>query len=171
MSLRSNMEFKARLVDLAAAREIARRCGEYQATERQTDTYFAAASGRLKLREIAGRGSWLIGYARGDDVSSRRSDYRLVEIADAVGVRETLTAALGVRATVRKVREIYLNRNVRIHLDCVEGLGEFLEFEAVLSGRDEEPEGRRQVEELIELFSATIGEPIAVGYADFLSGE
>jgi len=171
MSLRSNVEFKARLIDLAAAREIARGCGQYFATERQTDTYFTAASGRLKLREIEGRGCWLIGYARVDDVASRRSDYRLVAIADAAGVRETLAAALGVRATVRKEREIYLDHNVRIHLDCVEGLGEFLEFEAVLSGLDEESAGRRHVGDLIERFHATLGEPIAVGYADLLSGD
>jgi adenylate cyclase class IV len=41
-------------------------------------------------------------------------------------------AALGSRGEVGKRREVWHWFNVRIHLDEVEGLGSFVEFEAVL---------------------------------------
>lgn len=169
MSLRCNIEFKARLVDFDRAVAIARRCADiHLGAERQIDTYFVAARGRLKLREIEGRGAWLIGYERSNDDGTRGSDYRLVEIADPANLRATLSTALGVLVTVRKVREIYLDRNVRIHLDRVEGLGEFLEFEAVLTGAHEDVEGRRRVDALRDAFAAVLGEPIATSYSDLL---
>jgi adenylate cyclase class IV len=42
-------------------------------------------------------------------------------------------------------REIYLYHNVRIHLDEVEDLGTFLEFEAVLGPNVDDALGRAQV--------------------------
>ena len=58
-----------------------------------------------------------------------------------------LRAAMGIVNVVRKRREIYLWQNVRIHLDDVEGLGQFLEFEAVLSPEIDEAAGRRQLQD------------------------
>ena len=77
---------------------------------------------------------------------------------------------LAVRIVVRKVRELYILGNVRIHLDQVEGLGSFLEFEALVSPRQNEQECRKQVADLKRSFSTVIGETIAVGYADLLEG-
>ena len=45
-----------------------------------------------------------------------------------------LARILGVHRVVRKTRQILLVDNVRIHLDEVEGLGTFLELEAVFDG-------------------------------------
>ena len=45
-----------------------------------------------------------------------------------------LSELLGVHRVVRKRREIALYENVRIHLDEVEGLGTFVELEAVWDG-------------------------------------
>lgn len=170
MSLRRNIEFKVGLANFAAAREIAERIAtERLGVELQTDTYFRVPHGRLKLREISGRGAWLVGYVRDDRPDTRGSDYRLVEVADAGALKETLTTALGVRVVVRKVREIFLHKNVRIHLDQVEGLGAFLEFEAVLRpGNDEEVNGHALLRWLIGEFAAALGEPISASYSDLL---
>jgi predicted adenylyl cyclase CyaB len=46
-------------------------------------------------------------------------------------LRTLLTESLGVQATVTKRRRLFLWRSVRIHLDDVEGLGAFIELEAV----------------------------------------
>ncbi len=47
-------------------------------------------------------------------------------------------AGLALRGEVRKRRELLMYHNVRIHLDDVQGLGTFLEFEAVVSPSDSE---------------------------------
>ena len=53
-------------------------------------------------------------------------------VADVSTLRAALSAVLGVRGVVLKRRELLIWQNVRIHLDDVESLGSFLEFEAVL---------------------------------------
>jgi adenylate cyclase, class 2 len=169
MPPRRNIEFKARLVDQAAARRIAAAVATSSlGVEQQTDTYFFAANGRLKLREIEGRGAWLVGYERADGEGSRGSDYRLIPIPEPVDFKAALATTLGVRVVVRKRREIYLVDNVRIHLDQVEGLGEFLEFEAVLDAAMDDMHGHAQVARLTSQFRETLGEPTSTGYADLL---
>ena len=65
------------------------------------------------------------------DVGGR---FRIVPVADAARLKELLARILGVHRVVRKTRQILLVDNVRIHLDEVEGLGTFLELEAVFDG-------------------------------------
>ncbi len=132
---KANVEFKARCADLAAAR----RRAEAVATERvgldhQVDTYFATRSGRLKLRESSLSGAQLVPYLRPDLPGPRRSDYRIIPVDDAAGTKRLLAEILGVECVVEKEREILLYQNVRIHLDRVKGLGDFLELEAVFDG-------------------------------------
>ncbi|HWT23756.1 MAG TPA: cytidine deaminase [Solirubrobacteraceae bacterium] len=98
---------------------------------RQRDTYFAVPRGRLKLREEEPGGATLIAYARPDAAAERVSDYRLVPVPDAGALRAALAETCGVRVEVRKRRRLLLWETVRIHLDDVEGLGGFLELEAV----------------------------------------
>ena len=131
-----NIELKARLPSLAAAREIAAALATSgPERQHQIDTYFACAQGRFKLREIDGQTAQLVAYARPNGSHPRASDYRLVPVADAAALKAALADALGVQVVVEKQREIYLHHNVRIHLDEVLGLGTFLEFEAVLDQR------------------------------------
>ncbi|MCB9701357.1 MAG: class IV adenylate cyclase [Myxococcales bacterium] len=169
--MRANLEIKARCPDRAAARAGALALGAAPAgLERQRDTFFHSASGRLKLREIEGERAWLIGYHRSDRSEARRSRYTLVEIGDPAGLREALAATLGIRGEVVKVREILLWRNVRIHLDEVVGLGSCLEFEAVLGERPGEDEAASadSLVRLCEAMAVAEGDRIAVAYADLL---
>ena len=87
--------------------------------------------GRLKLREEEPGGARLISYRRPDAADERVSDYRLVPVADPDGLRAALAETCGVRVEVVKRRRLLLWETVRIHLDEVEGLGSFLELEAV----------------------------------------
>jgi adenylate cyclase class 2 len=138
MEAGANVEVKVRCVDLPAAREAALRLGARPlADESQVDTYFATRTGRLKLREIDGARAELIPYLREDVAGARRSDYRVIPVADGAGTRRLLAQLLGVHRVVRKRREVLLWRNVRIHLDRVESLGDFLELEAVFDGSAE----------------------------------
>jgi len=133
--LRANVELKARIDDRAAAIEIARSLGaEDRGEERQEDTYFSLGRYRLKLRESSTGKHWLIGYSRPDGPDARKSQYRLSPVKDPSGTRLLMAKQWGVKVVVRKWRHLLLwEGRVRIHLDRVETLGDFLEFEAVLS--------------------------------------
>jgi predicted adenylyl cyclase CyaB len=78
---------------------------------------------------------------------------------------------LGVRGVVDKQREIYLHKNVRIHLDRVSGLGAFLEFEAVLGGEYDEAASAKFVQELRARFAIDDSDLVDVSYGDLLASE
>jgi len=130
-----NVEIKARVEDLDALRVRAERLATQRVgLDRQVDTYFRVPGGRLKLRESSLSGGQLVPYLRPDEPGARRSDYLVVPVADAARLKELLARILGVQRVVRKTRQILLVDNVRVHLDEVEGLGTFLELEAVFDG-------------------------------------
>jgi adenylate cyclase class 2 len=97
----------------------------------QRDTYFNTTQGRLKLREQRPGRCQLIHYHRADQTEGRESRYQILAVTEAGLIRDFLTDSLGVRVTVTKRRRLFLWRSVRIHLDDVEGLGCFIEFEAL----------------------------------------
>jgi predicted adenylyl cyclase CyaB len=132
--LRANVELKARLDDPAAAVAVCRRLGAAdQGEERQTDTYFSLGRYRLKLRESTTGRHWLIGYSRPDRAEARKSQYRLTPVPNPAALKATLARQWGIKAVVSKRRRVFLwEGRVRIHVDDVEGLGTYLEFEAVL---------------------------------------
>jgi homotetrameric cytidine deaminase len=146
---RRNVELKAIDPDPARTLERALAAGaEDRGTMRQRDTYFGVRSGRLKLREEEPGGATLIGYERPDDAAERVSSYRLVPVPDPDALRAALELADGIRVVVAKTRRLLLWETVRIHLDDVEGLGSFVELEAVADrGSDLERE-RAQVAHL-----------------------
>jgi predicted adenylyl cyclase CyaB len=166
---RRNLELKARHADLMAARAAALGLGARPASiEEQTDTYFRAANGRLKLREIAGQSAVLIFYDRPDERSARLSGYLLVPVPEPALLKSALTAALGVRSVVCKRREILLWHNIRIHLDEVAALGTFVEFEAVLGKGDDESAAAARLEELAAVLKIRAADQLAASYADLL---
>jgi homotetrameric cytidine deaminase len=127
-----NVELKARDPDPGRTLELALALGAEDRGEiAQRDTYFAGVRGRLKLREQDPGESELIQYSRADEASPRPSEYRVVPVSDADALRAGLHAALGTLVVVEKRRRLLLWEGVRIHLDEVEGLGSFLELEAV----------------------------------------
>lgn len=171
----ANMELKARLRSPAAAEAVARRRGRFAAELQQVDTYFAIPPerGRLKLRETDGRQAELIAYARPDEAAARRSDYRRLPLAPetATELKAALSAAVGLRQVVSKRRRLYLAGDMRIHLDEVEGLGAFVEFEAVLDQpgeRLDESTGRQRIAELVAAFEIGHADRIRQSYCDLM---
>jgi predicted adenylyl cyclase CyaB len=163
------VEIKARLNDPDGAERVARRLSGSAAPEvlEQVDTYFAVPAGRLKLREMEGRAE-LIYYRRGDSTGPSPSDYLIAPITSAEALKEVLGACLGIGAVVRKIRRLYIWNSVRIHLDMVEGLGSFIEFEAVLSEGDPAEHGYRAVRRLMTEFAIDEEDLIAGSYSDLV---
>ena len=167
---RRNIELKARYADLDRARAVARQLGATsQGILRQTDTYFKVANGRLKLREIEGAGSELIWYHRPNDTAARSSDYTLYPIPDVSTFKPMLAGALGVWCVVRKQRDLYLWKNVRIHLDAVDQLGSFMEFEAVISETEAERDAYERLADLADQFGIRDADRIADSYSNLLA--
>jgi homotetrameric cytidine deaminase len=168
-----NVELKARDPDPARTLERALSLGAEQIGEiRQRDTYFAAARGRLKLREQETDGpplfDELIEYSRPDSTDARTSTYRRVPVADAAPLRDALDAAYGTVATVTKRRRLLLWEGVRIHLDEVEGLGSFLELEAVADQDSDLGAEHEQVERLRGELGVEDANLVATSYADLV---
>ena len=105
----TNVEIKARVRDVARQRAAAERLadGAPEALQ-QLDTFFHVPHGRLKLREFGTGAGELIRYDRPDRAGPKESSYSIAPTDVPKAVRETLTAALGVRGVVRKRRWVYL---------------------------------------------------------------
>ncbi|HWB20204.1 MAG TPA: class IV adenylate cyclase [Phycisphaerales bacterium] len=162
-----NIEFKAELRNMDAAREQCRLLGaERLGVLQQKDTYFRLTDGRLKRRECPHQPTEWIFYHRGDRVTPRMSNFTI--LTDLQARRRWGTASLREWLIVNKTRELWMLDNVRIHLDEVEGLGQYIEFEAVISKLHDVQECHMVIAHLREAFAPVLGEPLAVSYSDLL---
>jgi adenylate cyclase, class 2 len=164
-----NIEIKARCSDPDSIREYLRSHEAiFMGLDKQTDTYFKAVTGRLKLREGNIENN-LIYYKRENTAGPKSSHFQLIKIADAAALREVLTQSMGVLVQVIKNREIYYIDNVKFHIDEVPGLGNFVEIEAgnILADLSEE-----KLQEQCDHYCAALGirkqDMIAVSYSDML---
>ena len=121
-----------------------------------------------KLRALAPDRGQLVYYDREDAPGPRQSKYVLSPTADPASLESLLTASLGVRGVVTKVRYLYMVGNTRIHLDQVEGLGDFLELESVLGPGHSAGDGERAVSELMDRLGVADDDLIDVAYIDLL---
>ena len=168
---RRNIELKARDADPARSLATCQSLGaDDQGVLLQSDTYFRILNGRLKLREQEGATPHLIAYERSDEVGQRESRYWLVEVADAEGIKAALSAALGIRIVVAKRRRLFLWRSVRIHLDEVDGLGNFIELEAVAPPDSDLSCEEARVQTLRQAFEIDDADLIGVSYSDLALG-
>jgi predicted adenylyl cyclase CyaB len=165
----SNIEIKARVDALEALTDRVRRLSDASAQHlRQDDTFFHCAHGRLKLRDFGnGRGE-LIAYDRPDQAGPKASHYRISETDDPDGLRAALSDALGVLGRVCKERQVIMVGRTRVHLDRVEGLGEFMELEVVLADDESPEDGQAEAETLMSELGIGSGDLIEGAYLDLL---
>ena len=142
-------------------------------TLEQSDVYFPVAAGRLKLRANVAEGAVsaeLIQYQRPDDSGARISTYRRVPIAPEMSavLEQALSDSLGVLARVRKVRTVAVWESTRIHLDEVDGLGQFVELETVLGDSLSAESGRAEFEDAVEWLGLASLESVPGSYSDLM---
>jgi homotetrameric cytidine deaminase len=171
MQARRNVELKARDADPDATLAAALGHGaEDRGVLNQRDTYFGAGEGRLKLRE-EDDGAMLIAYARADAATARMSAYHLSPVPDPASAKAALEAALGITVVVAKRRRLLLWQDVRIHLDEVEGLGRWIELEAVASPDSDLTNEHARVAELRTVLGIEDARITPRGYAAMLLAE
>ncbi len=162
-----NIEIKARIdsVNTLLPRAQAVSGGRPE-TIHQDDTFFRVPHGRLKLREFADGSAELIHYHRPDSGEARASDYVRVPVPDAAALREALARGCGLLGRVRKERVLLLVSDggftTRIHLDRVEGLGDFMELEVMLQDGQSDADGADVAGRLMQA--------LGLGYAERISG-
>lgn len=164
-----NIEFKAHCRDHDRLRDLARNAGaEYTATLQQRDTYFRVKEGRLKLREIESSGAELIRYQRDNAAGPRESNYTVTKVRLPFIRLWWLKLRHGILVAVVKRRDLWLWRGVRIHIDSVEGLGDFMELEAVVSDIGDAEEAHRRCNELKSLLEIRDEDLVSISYSDMM---
>ena len=162
-----NVEIKARIAGVAELAPHAARLADSGPTFiDQDDTFFACPNGRLKLRDQFAAGAELIFYRRADQSGPKESFYLRVPVSDPNAMRELLRTAHGEVGRVRKRRMLFLVGRTRIHLDSVQGLGEFLELEVVLQEGESVAQGVGEAQEIMAQLGVTAQQLIQGAYVD-----
>lgn len=165
----SNIEIKARVRDFSAIKARAESLSDTPVEIiPQEDTFFHTPQGRLKLRVLAPDRGQLIYYTRPDQEEPKRSEYYLSHTSDPENLKHVLALAYGIRGVVRKTRYLYMAGQTRIHLDDVEGLGQFMELEVALQEGQSDAEGQSIAEELMASLGVQSGDLLERAYMDLL---
>jgi predicted adenylyl cyclase CyaB len=166
---RRNVEIKARVADLAALeRRAAAMADQGPFDIAQDDTFFNCPTGRLKLRELTPDRGELIHYERPDQGGPKLSKFVIAPTSDPAALREALTRAWGTAGRVLKKRRLYLAGSTRIHLDCVAGLGDFLELEVVLDASQAVADGEVEARRIMAALGIAAGDLVSGAYLDLL---
>jgi adenylate cyclase len=167
-----NIEIKAHIDSIAALEpRVAALARHGPELIEQDDTFFHCPHGRLKLRTFAdGRGE-LIAYDRPDELAPKPSSYSIVPVADPATLRATLARALGEAGRVKKQRLLFLVGRTRMHLDHVDGLGEYLELEVVLRDGEAAASGVDEAYSLLMQLGVQPASLIAGAYIDLLDAQ
>ncbi|MFZ4591434.1 MAG: class IV adenylate cyclase [Ignavibacteria bacterium] len=167
--MKKNLEIKVKLSDPRKTRKlvqlICKGKSPIRQTQAQDDIYYSVNKGRLKLRIINGKTGNLIHYFRSNESSKRVSNYTISETNTPKELNSTLSALHGILIKVKKVREITIIDNVRIHIDKVIGLGKYLEIEIIFNSIKE---ARKRMESLIDILELDEKKFINVSYSDLL---
>lgn len=165
----SNIEIKARARNFAEIRRRAEAISDRPVEViPQEDTFFNVEHGRLKLRILAPGYGQIIYYERPDQDGPKRSDYQIAEISDPENLKHVLELAYGIRGVVNKTRYLFLVGQTRIHLDDVQGLGQFMELEVVMHDGQSDAEGQAIAEDLMHRLGMPEADLLEGAYMDLL---
>lgn len=162
-----NLEIKAKYEDHKKLQKLLKQVGAHLVMRsRQVDTYFAVPHGRLKLREYGAASAELVFYERGERSIRRWSDYYVYHCENPLGMKAFLKKVFSVLVVVDKQRILYRYKNVKIHVDRVRRLGNFMEIEVEVT------KGRKQARQLLETLLRLLQIPkkdfIKQSYSDLL---
>lgn len=141
---------------------------EYQFIHYQKDIYFDVPHGRLKIRVEEEQRPELIRYRRADQPEARLSQFSIEKLDNVSATLRELQTRFGIDGQVEKWRELYLFRNVRIHVDNVVRLGWFVEFESQISRKFPEKLAQSNLEEIEEYLQTYLVYPQSMSYIDLI---
>jgi predicted adenylyl cyclase CyaB len=136
---------------------------------RQEDFFFNCDNGRLKLRVFSPQKGELIFYNRKNESGPKTSEYFITGTNEPDRLLEVLGKSYGIYGIVRKTRKLFLIGRTRVHIDNVEHLGDFLEFEVVLSENENANTGKIEAHCLMDQFGIKNDNLIECAYVDLLN--
>jgi predicted adenylyl cyclase CyaB len=168
-----NIEIKARAQHFDQLRERAAQLAtDAPLIFRQQDFFYDVPRGRLKLRQFDdGTPAELIFYQRDDRDGPKASYYTRSPVTNPEAMHALLATALTTRGIVSKERHVYLSGRTRIHLDRVDGLGDFVELEVVLAQDDDEEGGHAEARAMFQSLGVSEADLVPVAYVDLLNAE
>lgn len=172
-SERTIVELKAKVDNLESMRSKLKALGaQHTGAFHHIDTYFMVPIGRLKLRQIGSEKTELIYYERANISKPKRSDVFVLEISENKTITALLKRILKVKVTVKKTREIYWYQKAQIHLDTVDSLGSYVEFERkTLNTHRETKRNAHLLEQLMETLGINPEDLEELSYSDLVSLE
>src|SRR5690606_4848377 len=123
-------------------------------------------TGRLKLRMFSESSGELIFYRRPDPAGPKESFYIRSPAPDPASPRQSLGLAYGETGRVIKRRTLYLVGRTGVHLDRVEGLGDFIELEVVLDEGESIDSGTKEAQSLMAALGIGASQLIEGAYVD-----
>jgi predicted adenylyl cyclase CyaB len=162
-----NLEMKAVFPDLHRAAVIAKNLGARdKGMLHQKDIYFDIPRGKLKLRILNKNSCELIAYSRPNRKGGRYSTYQILPVRDSASAERFYASIFNTRVIVKKKRRLFLYKNARIHLDKVEQLGNFIEFEVVVT--QGKKQARKLFQALVDAFGIKDSQTIEGSYGDMI---
>jgi adenylate cyclase, class 2 len=168
--MRQNYEIKAKIFNYDVAKWKAQSFikkfkDKHHDVQYQKDIYYKVKDKRLKLRIINEEYGNLILYSKYDKYNKKISKYLIAEVTNPFELEEILRNFFKVLIVVNKRREIFIAENIRIHIDKVKGLGNFIEFEVIYNSFNS---AKKIMQELIEYFELVEDGFIKNSYSDLL---
>lgn len=165
-----NIEIKARLKNREAVVDLLKQrtktAGELIL---QHDVFFKCLDGRLKLRIFNETSGELIFYKRANQDGPKQSQYWISKTEEPLKLRELMKSALGIHGEVKKRRLLFLIAQTRVHIDDVEGLGDYLELEVVLTAGQDTKEGEGIAKDLMNFLKIDATDLVSEAYVDLLA--
>ncbi|MFZ1289098.1 MAG: class IV adenylate cyclase [Melioribacteraceae bacterium] len=161
-----NLEIK---IKLESFNEILVRISRIHIIEKNTisqkDIYYKVKNGLLKLRSYNNNYE-LIKYNRNEQNGERWSEYSVLKLSGE-SVENYFNDLFDLEIIVEKVREIFIYKNTRIHLDEVKNLGKFLELETVVKNISQD-EAKLEFEKVVKLLNLDVKNQIRKSYRDLI---
>ncbi|KAK9870621.1 hypothetical protein WA026_008181 [Henosepilachna vigintioctopunctata] len=137
----------------------------------QHDDFQNIPHGRLKLRSFEDNSGELIHYERSDNKGPKLSSFNKANLCaePCEDMSKVFKRALGFYGEVKKVRHLYILWQTRIHIDFVEGLGNYLELEVVLEQDQSVEDGekvRTRTNSVISQLNIDRNDFVATAYVD-----
>jgi adenylate cyclase class IV len=166
----ANVEIKARIDSVDALLPLASALSDGDPPQliHHDDSFFDVPHGRLKLRVFGDASGELIHDDRPNGDSPSSSDDMLAPAPEPESLRLVLTRACGLLGRVRKERILLLAGPIRIHLDKVDGLGDFLALEVMLTDGQTEAEGAAVAQALLTRLGIRPEQRVSGAYLDLL---